>query len=153
MTESSNSLNARPVRKAAVSRSRRGITFDGDTPRLMTALATAMLDRRRRSAGPMPLTVPSYGRGDPGSSVVLLTEDGSMSYALLSRHLGLQLERTTHRRTDLQVSLTLFFSDRDAFDRWCDTDPIRFRQPHLHTQLKQRGGELLHEQRTTSRVP
>jgi hypothetical protein len=153
MTESSSSLNARPVRKPAVSRSRRGVTFDSDAPRPMTELATAMLNRRRRSAGPVPLTVPSRQRSVPGSTVVLLTVDRSMSYALLPRGLGLQLERTTHCRADLQVSQTLFFSDCDAFDRWCDNDPLRFRQPQLHAKLKQRGAELLHEQRAKSLVP
>jgi hypothetical protein len=148
MTESLSKSNERPVRKPTVSRSRRGMTFDGDTPRPMTALTHAMLDRRRRAAGPSSCCVARRRRGDPDSPAVLVTADGKVSYALTARQPGLQVERSTYGRTDLQVSQTLFFSDRDAFDRWCDTDPIRFQQPLLHEQLKQTGGELLHELRT-----
>jgi hypothetical protein len=153
MKESSSRLKERPVRKPGPSRSRRRVTFDSDPPRPMTALAIAMLNRKRRNAGPLPFCEGSRGRGDPGSPVVLLTQDGKVSYALTSTCPGLQVERTTLGRSDLLVSQTLFFSDREAFDRWCDTDPIRFQQPLLHAQLKQRGGELLHEHRVTRRAP
>jgi hypothetical protein len=153
MKESSSRLKERPVRKPGPSRSRRRITFDSDPPRPMTALGIAMLDRKRRTGGPMPSCGASRTRGDPGSPVVLLTQDGKVSYALMSRRPGLLVERTTRGRADLLVSQTLFFSDCEAFDRWCDTDPIRFQQPLLHAQLKQRGGELLHEQPVTRRAP
>jgi len=153
MTESSSSFKARPVRKPAVSRSRRHSTFDGDTPRPMTALANAMLERRRRSAGPIPSSVPARGSDNQVPPVVLQAVDGAVSYALTPRHPGLQVDRTTRSRTDLHVSQTIVFSDREAFDQWCDSDPVRFQQPLLHAQLKKQGGELLHEQRTTRPIP
>lgn len=142
MTGPSSKSNDRPVRKPAVPRIRHRVVPELAVPRPMTALATALMDRRRRTVAPVRASASLPGRSDPVVPIVLRTQDGTVTYTVTARHSGVLVGRTTTGRTDLQVTQTLFFTSPAAFNQWCEADPMRFEQPQLHQGLRKAGQEL-----------
>ena len=55
---------------------------------------------------------------------------------------GLYVEREESPRRGTRTSQSLVFGDRGSFERWCADDPVRFRHPLLHAQLKRDGDAL-----------
>jgi hypothetical protein len=148
MTGSSSKSNDRPVRKPAVPRIRYRVVQELAAPRPMTALATALMDRRRRRVAPVAASASMPACGDPAAALVLQAQDGTVTYTVAARHAGVLVGRTTTGRADLQVTQILYFSIRAAFDQWCESDPMRFEQPQLHQGLRRAAQELFHGEST-----
>jgi len=55
---------------------------------------------------------------------------------------GVYVEREDHPTRGLRTIQSIAFPDVQAFEQWCDDDPVRFEHPLLHAQLKREGGEL-----------
>jgi hypothetical protein len=56
---------------------------------------------------------------------------------------GVYVEREAMPRRGLHTLQSILFDDTDSFMRWCDSDPVRFEYPVLHTNLKRYASELL----------
>lgn len=67
---------------------------------------------------------------------------GSVHFQLQRTAGGLYVEREDIPRRGLRTIQSVAFPEPASFGRWCDTDPLRFEHPLLHTRLKRAGAEL-----------
>jgi hypothetical protein len=100
--------------------------------------------RKRDSHRPASGQAQAGPRVDPQRRRAIRAEGraGSVEFHLQRIAGGLYVEREDIPRRGLRTIQSIAFSDPGSFERWCDSDPIRFDQPLLHTQLKRAGGEL-----------
>lgn len=101
---------------------------------------SAPLPRRRRAlprteSGPR-LEQNTIRRAEARSS------EGEVHFFLQRIAGGLYVEREETPRRGTRTSQSLVFGDRGSFERWCADDPVRFRHPLLHAQLKRDGDAL-----------
>jgi hypothetical protein len=55
---------------------------------------------------------------------------------------GLYVEREEVRRHGIRTCLCLLIRNRSDFERWWNSDPVRFEYPLLHARVKRDGNEL-----------
>lgn len=55
---------------------------------------------------------------------------------------GLYVEREELPRRGTRTGISVEFTDRDGFVRWCSDDPSRFDNPLLHQQVRRSADEL-----------
>lgn len=70
------------------------------------------------------------------------SSEGEVHFFLQRIAGGLYVEREETPRRGTRTSQSLVFDDRSSFERWCADDPVRFRHPLLHAQLKRDGDAL-----------
>ena len=68
--------------------------------------------------------------------------DGVLRFTLRRIAGGLYVERDELPRKGPRTCISVEFSNRQAFERWCDDDPSRFDNPLLHQRVRRDGGEL-----------
>jgi hypothetical protein len=129
----------RPRKKRAWGRLS-GNGLDADSPRPMNPLTAALITRRRSRAVSEAPTMQADAEISPRSS--LASKDESVRYDLRAVDGGVLVQRTTCRKAELQVLQTFHFARADAFERWCEVDPMRFDEPQLWEQLLRQGHEL-----------
>jgi hypothetical protein len=132
-----------PRRKQRASRSKRGLLIDTDRPRQMTAHTAALIASRRGSLAAYPIQASPDDQTRPGQQAEVVAADGRTAFSLTATRSGLLVERTAVGRLGTLLQQTLLLPNAEEFDRWCDTDPIRFDHPLAHEQLLRRGHELL----------
>lgn len=71
----------------------------------------------------------------------LVSEDGAVSFKVEGTPAGLGIERAQRRPLGAQFMQVFVFDDAASFERWCDTDPIRFQYPLLHGQVRRQGDD------------
>ena len=74
---------------------------------------------------------------------MLTSADGTLAFALLSTTTGLLVERRHCPANGPRTAQTMMFDDATQFDRWCESEPVRFNDPMLHGQLRREGHEAL----------
>lgn len=74
---------------------------------------------------------------------VLTSADGTLAFAILATTTGLLVERRHCPEEGLRTAQTLVFDDITVFDRWCESEPVRFSDAMLHGQLRREGHEAL----------
>lgn len=72
-------------------------------------------------------------------AIRLRTEDGAVVYVLRPATSGLVIERIQRRPLGACFMQSLLFTDREGFDRWCESDAIRFDEPVLYNRLCREG--------------
>ena len=132
-----------PKRKPRASRSKRGLLIDTDRPRPMSAHTAALIARRRGSLVGYPIQATFDDQTRSGRQSEVIAADGKTAFSLTATRSGLLVERTAVGRLGTLLQQTLLLSDAQEFDRWCETDPIRFDHPLAHEQLLRQGHELL----------
>ncbi|MGQ3050922.1 MAG: hypothetical protein ACT6S0_03970 [Roseateles sp.] len=80
-------------------------------------------------------------RAAGGAGRIITSADGTLAFAVIRIAKGLMVERRHWPAAGLRVAQTMVFDDVGGFDRWCDTDPLRFGNPQLHAQLRREGHE------------
>ena len=114
-----------------------------DAPRPLCAKSAALLARKRqrvpRNAAALAAASTVQARG----TAELSSEDGAVAYVLRRARMGLSVVRTQRRPLDAHVIQSLLFSSGEEFDRWCESDPVRFEHPMLYEKLRRAGDELL----------
>ena len=82
--------------------------------------------------------------------VVVQSDDGSVRVWLRMTRFGLWVRRE-RRRADEHARLvqSVVFPNSHGFERWCDSDSIRFDYPIVSTTVKREGGALLDEHERT----
>lgn len=80
----------------------------------------------------------------PGAEARVLTSaDGTLAFALLPTATGLLVERRHCTTEGARIEQTMVFDDATMFDRWCESEPVRFSDPMLHGQLRREAHDLL----------
>lgn len=110
--------------------------------RPLGAKRSALQSRRHRQsmaawrAGLAGTTVAARGR-------VFTSSDGTLAFTVVPTATGLLVERSCCPTAGPRTALTMVFEDGAGFDRWCDSEPVRFDDPKLHEQLRREGHEVL----------
>ena len=115
--------------------------LDADRPRPHTAIRSARLANLRSVVAKKPRMTRKEGTG--GSCVTLQSADKAVSYVLRGADGGLLCQRTTRRQVGVELMQAFRFGTAEAFDRWCEADPIRLADPHLWSQLLREGHDVL----------
>ena len=106
----------------------------------MSTIARA--GRRKRPASvPGSAEQASVSAGDI-RSLVAKGRQGEVHFFLQRVSGGLYVEREEIPRRGLRTMQSVQFSDAAEFNRWCDSDPVRFEHPVLHISLKRDGDDL-----------
>jgi hypothetical protein len=101
----------------------------------------AALHLRRRLARPAaPI---SASRRCAEGVLSLASQISGVAFAMHTTPSGLLIERTQHQAVGTRLVQALVFADRATFDRWCESDPIRFQDPMLYDRLRRHGHDAL----------
>jgi hypothetical protein len=71
------------------------------------------------------------------------SDDGLVEYALHDVAGKLAVERVRAQHGTSRVEQVSLFADWSSFERWCDSDALRFEYPLVHTHLKRHGAAIL----------
>lgn len=83
-------------------------------------------------------------------SVVVQSDDGAVKVWLRITRFGLWVRRERQRIEEhARLVQSVVFSDNQGFERWCDSDSIRFDYPIVSSTVKREGGALLDEHELT----
>jgi hypothetical protein len=74
---------------------------------------------------------------------VITSADGTLAFAVIGVSAGLMVERRQWLPAGIRLAETMVFDNATIFDRWCDSEPLRFDDPELHTRLRRAGHEIL----------
>jgi hypothetical protein len=78
----------------------------------------------------------------PTSSRRLRSEDGVIAFSLARVATGVHVERIELRKGRARIVHSTVFADDKSFERWCDSDSVRFDYPLVYVSLKRDGNEL-----------
>lgn len=101
--------------------------------------------RQRHSTVAWRTSLTRNTKGSQGR--VITSADGTLAFAVIRTASGLLIERRHWPAAGLRVAQTMTFDDVTDFDRWCDTEPLRFEEPQLHAQLRREAHEVLDGER------
>ncbi|NUZ09122.1 hypothetical protein [Piscinibacter koreensis] len=95
--------------------------------------------------------LPTASEDVPDMPVVVQSDDGSIRIWLRMTQFGLWVRRE-RRRADAHARLvqSVVFRDPEGFERWCDSDSIRFEYPVVSSAVKREGGALLDDHERTT---
>jgi len=98
-------------------------------PRRLSTQAAATAEQQPESA-------------DGARSLLAKGRQGEVHFFLQRVSGGLYVEREEIPRRGLRTLQSVQFTSASEFNRWCDSDPVRFEHPLLHAGLK-RDGDVL----------
>lgn len=79
---------------------------------------------------------------EPGV-LTLASKDETVVFKLRTTALGLVMERTLRQVVGTRLIQVLVFADQTTFDRWCASEPMRFEDALLYSQLRREGHAAL----------
>jgi len=94
--------------------------------------------RRRATKGVLSRTA------TPGGELTLASDDGTLSFRLRWLDGQVHMERTRRSARSSAVVQVSHFGDEASFNRWCDSDRLRFAHPLLFAMLRRGGRALFH---------
>ena len=115
-----------------------------DEPARPLGAKRAALQLRRQSA---PLAAEAKDQRIGTGERTLASKDATVAFALRATAFGLLIERTQRQAVGTRLVQTMVFEDQSTFDRWCDSEPMRFEDPMLYDRLRREGREALGGQR------
>lgn len=115
-----------------------------DEPARPLGAKRAALQLRRQSA---PLAAEAKEQRTGTGERTLASRDATVAFALRATAFGLLIERTQRQAVGTRLVQTMVFEDKPTFDRWCDSEPMRFEDPMLYDRLRREGHEALGGQR------
>ncbi|RYE81233.1 MAG: hypothetical protein EOO80_01685 [Oxalobacteraceae bacterium] len=74
---------------------------------------------------------------------VLTSKHTAIAFLIDATADGLVVERTQRQTAAACVVQTLVFGDEAEFDRYCESEPLRFDDPAVYDQLRRKGHEAL----------
>ena len=102
-------------------------------------IAALQLRRRRAQLGSLASKTP----GRSAQTVSLISNDGTVMFAICAAPDGLLVQRTQCQALSAHLVQCLVFVDLNTFTRWCDSEPVRFADPVLFDRLRREGDEAL----------
>ena len=115
-----------------------------DEPARPLGAKRAALQLRRQSA---PVAAEAKEQRTGTGERTLASRDATVAFAMRATAFGLLIERTQRQAVGTRLVQTMVFDDQKAFDRWCDSEPMRFEDPMLYDRLRREGHEALGGQR------
>ena len=73
----------------------------------------------------------------------LMSKDGSVGFVMRASPNSLLVERTQHQALGARLVQCMAFGDQGTFDRWCESEPIRFEDAVMYDQLRREGHDAL----------
>ena len=73
----------------------------------------------------------------------LMSKDGSVGIVMRASLNSLLVERTQHQAQGARLVQCMAFGDQSTFDRWCESEPMRFEDAVLYDQLRREGHDAL----------
>lgn len=73
----------------------------------------------------------------------LMSKDGSVGFVMRASLNSLLVERTQHQALGARLVQCMTFGDQGTFDRWCESEPMRFEDAVLYDQLRREGHDAL----------
>ena len=74
--------------------------------------------------------------------VVAESDDGRLSFTVVRDQRGVLARRVLHDPGRGRVVLSVVFSDRSSFERWCEAGRLRHSYPLLYRHLTRNGSAL-----------
>lgn len=108
--------------------------------RPLGAKCAALQLRRQREGAVRTSSVP---QPDGTAALILRSKDGLVSFAVRASPDGLLIGRTQRGANGARLLQFMFFADAGTFDRWCESDPMRFDDAVLYDQLRREGHAAL----------
>jgi hypothetical protein len=108
-----------------------------DEPARPLGAKRAALQLRRRGSS-VPAVCRRVNPSDQGA-LILASKDTKVTFALRATAVGLLIERTQRPVVGTRLVQVMVFVDLAAFDRWCNSEPMRFEDPVLYVQLRREG--------------
>jgi hypothetical protein len=68
-----------------------------------------------------------------------MSKDGSVGFVMRASLNRLLVERTQHQAQGARLVQCMAFGDQGTFDRWCESEPMRFEDAVLYDQLRREG--------------
>ena len=96
--------------------------------------------RRQRNGAP---TVATKSQSTSQGTQALVSQDGSVGFVLRASLNGLLIERTLWQAIGARLVQCMVFGNPGTFDRWCESEPMRFEDPVLYDRLRRDGHEAL----------
>ena len=89
---------------------------------------------------------PSLADRSGGEPVIVRSDDGSVQVYLRLTKFGLWVQRE-RLQVEARVRLVhcVVFHDSQGFERWCNSDSLRFDYPIVSAMVKRHGGVLMSE--------
>lgn len=115
-----------------------------DEPARPLGAKRAALQLRRQSA---PVAAEAKAQRTGTGERTLASNGATVVFALRATAFGLLIERTQRQAVGTRLVQTMVFEDQPTFDRWCDSEPMRFEDPMLYDRLRREGHEALGGQR------
>ena len=115
-----------------------------DEPARPLGAKRAALQLRRQSA---PAVAEAKDQRTVTGERTLASKDARVAFAMRATAFGLLIERTQRQAVGTRLVQTMVFEDQPTFDRWCDSEPMRFEDPMLYDRLRREGHEALGGQR------
>ena len=115
-----------------------------DKPARPLGAKRAALQLRRQSA---PVAAEDKAQRTGTGERTLASKDATVVFALRATAFGLLIERTQRQAIGTRLVQTMVFEDQPTFDRWCDSEPMRFEDPMLCDRLRREGHEAFGSQR------
>lgn len=115
-------------------------------PRRLGSKRLALQEQRQRQRSAARISSLDSSDGCTQRQVIA-SADGILAFAVVRTSRGLLIERRRWPASGLRTAQTMVFDNVRTFDRWCDTEPVRFEDPQLHTQLRREGHAMLDDGR------
>lgn len=96
--------------------------------------------RRQRNGAP---TVATKSQSPSQGTLAFVSQDGLIGFVLRASLNSLVMERTQRQAIGARLVQCMVFGDPGTFDRWCESEPIRFEDPVLYDRLRREGHEAL----------
>lgn len=112
--------------------------------RPLGAKSAALQLRRRRTDVTRPA---AKSRNQQPNVLSLKSQDGTIGFVLRASLNGLLVERTQRQTFGTRLVQCMVFGNQATFDRWCDSEPMRFEDPVLYNQLRREGHDALRAER------
>ena len=132
---------AKPESRCADLRAARKRLDPIDGPRALGEKRFALQAQKRRQAV-VDWHVGLFRAGDGPNRSVLVSNDGTIAFAIGRTRSGLLVEKRCCPITGPRTSHAMIFDSESTFDHWCDIEPTRFEDPLLCDQLRRCGHEL-----------
>lgn len=120
--------------------SRRRLDRIDEPARPLGAKRAALQLRRKR---PVVTGVRCKVQALCAAQVTLTSLDERVAFTLRATALGLLVERTQRQTLGMRLVQVMAFADHEAFDRWCEVEPLRFGDALLYSELRREGHAAL----------
>ena len=128
------------VTNAPLPAGKRRVDRVDEPARPLGSKSAALQLRRWRNGAPTETTRLQTRKSDV---LPLFSKDGLVGIVLRASNGGLLIERTQRQEIGSRLVQCMVLGDTSAFDRWCESEPMRFEDPVLYDRVRREGHEAL----------